>query len=87
MEGIKYINFIEINPVVIEIWGVENENGDLAVPINNTLVCRTSFLTADMWLCVLIIMVSLNSAKGTKIVKIGWKYFTAMNVFEQWILQ
>ena len=27
---------IEIGPVVIEIWGVEN--GDLAVPINNSLV-------------------------------------------------
>ena len=31
MQGIKYVNLIEIRPVVIEIWGVEN--GDLAVPV------------------------------------------------------
>ena len=29
MEGIKYVNLIEIDPVVIEIQGVEN--GDLIV--------------------------------------------------------
>ena len=45
------MNLIEISPVVIEIWGVEN--GDLAVPVNNTLVCRTSFLAADTRPCVL----------------------------------
>ena len=48
MEGIKYV---EIGPAVIEIWGVEN--GDLAVSVNNTLVCYTSFLAADTWPCVL----------------------------------
>ena len=32
-----------------------------------------------------IIMISLNSTKGFKIVKISWKYFTDMNVSEQWI--
>ena len=37
MEGIKHVNLIEINSVVIEIRGVEN--GELAVPVNNTLVC------------------------------------------------
>ena len=42
MEGIKYVNLIEIGPVVIEVWGVENS--DLAVPVNNTLVY---FLAAD----------------------------------------
>ena len=52
IEGIKYINFIEIVSVVIEIQGVEN--GDFAVTVNNTLVCRTSFLAADTRLCVLI---------------------------------
>ena len=52
MEGIKYINLIEIGAVVIEIQGVEN--GDLAVPVNNTLVCCTSFLAADTRPCVLI---------------------------------
>ena len=36
MEGIKYVNLIEIGPVVIEIRGAEN--GELAVPVNNTLV-------------------------------------------------
>ena len=40
MEG--YVNLIEISPVVIEIQGVEN--GNLVVPVNNTIVCLTSFL-------------------------------------------
>ena len=52
MESIKYINLIEIDCVVIEIWGVEN--GDLAVPVNNTLVCHMSFLAPDTRPCVLI---------------------------------
>ena len=34
MEGIKYVNLIEIGPVVIEIRGAEN--GKLVVPVNNT---------------------------------------------------
>ena len=42
MEGIKYVNLIGIGPVVIEIRGVEN--GELAVPVNNTLVRHTAFL-------------------------------------------
>ena len=50
MNSIKYVYLIEISPVVIEIWGVEN--GDLAVPVNNTLVCHMSFLAADkMTMC------------------------------------
>ena len=44
MEGITYVNLIEISPVAIEIQGVEN--GKLAVPVNNTLVRRTAFLAA-----------------------------------------
>ena len=32
MEGITYVNLIEIGPVVIEIRGVENS--DLVVPVN-----------------------------------------------------
>ena len=39
------MNLIEISPVVIEIRGVEN--GELAVPVNNTLVRHTAFLAAD----------------------------------------
>ena len=35
----------EINKVVIEIQGVEN--GELAVPVNNTLVHYMAFLAAD----------------------------------------
>ena len=46
MKGIKYVNLIEIGPVVIEIRGVEN--GELVVPVNNTLVCHTAFLAADI---------------------------------------
>ena len=53
MEGIKYVNLIEISPVVIEIRGAEN--GELAVPVNNTLVSHTAFLAADTRPCVLII--------------------------------
>ena len=52
MVGIKYVNLIEISPVVIEIRWVEN--CELAVPVNNTLVCHTAFLAADTQLCVLI---------------------------------
>ena len=51
MEGIKYVNLIEIGPVVIEIRGVENDK--LAVPVNNTLVRHTAFLIADTRPCVL----------------------------------
>ena len=49
MAGIKYVNLIEISPVVIEIQGVEN--GELVVPVNNTLVRHTAFLAADTRLC------------------------------------
>ena len=52
MEGIKYVNLIEIGPVVIEIRGAEN--GELVVPVNNTLVSHTAFLAADTRPCVLI---------------------------------
>ena len=52
MESITYVNLIEIDPVVIEIQGIEN--GKLAVPVNNTLVHYTAFLAADTRPCVLI---------------------------------
>ena len=52
MEGIKYVNVIEITPVFMETRGVENS--DLVVPVNNTLVCCTSFLAVDTRLCVVI---------------------------------
>ena len=51
VESMKYVNMIEISPVVIEIQEVEN--GDFVVPVNNTLVCLMSFLATDTWLCVL----------------------------------
>ena len=52
MEGITYVNLIEIGPVIIEIqWA---ENGELAVPVNNTLVSHTAFLATDTRPCVLI---------------------------------
>ena len=53
MEGIKCVNLIEIGPVVIEIRGVEI--GELAIPVNNTLMCHTAFLATDRRPCVLII--------------------------------
>ena len=49
------INLVEIGLVVLEIW--KAEFGNFTVPVNNTLVCRTSsfvFLAADTLLCVLI---------------------------------
>ena len=60
MEGKKYVNLIEIGPVVIEIQGVEN--GEFAIPVNNTctLVGHTAFLAANTRLCVL--MCSLSFA-------------------------
>ena len=54
MEGIKYVNLIEIGPVVVEIPGAEN--GELAVPVNNTLVSHTAFLAADIQPCILIML-------------------------------
>ena len=51
MEGMKYVNLTEIGLVVIEIQGIEY--GKLAVPVNNTLMCHTTFLAADTRLCVL----------------------------------
>ena len=45
MEGIKYVNLIDIGPVVIEIREVEN--GELAVSVNNTLVRHAAFLATD----------------------------------------
>ena len=58
MEGIKYVNLIEIGPVVIEIRGAEN--GELAVPVNNTLVRHTAFLAADTQPCVLMCITRLS---------------------------
>ena len=58
MEGIKYVNLIEIGVVVIEIQGVEN--GELAVPVNNTLVRHTAFLAADTRPCVLMLFTKIS---------------------------
>ena len=52
MEGINYVNVIEIGPVVVEILGVKNS--ELVVPVNNTLVCHT----VDTRPCVLICLAS-----------------------------
>ena len=49
VEGIKCVNLIEINPVVIEMRGVEN--GELVVTVNNILVCYTAFLASDTTMC------------------------------------
>ena len=48
MKGIKYMNLVQISSVVIKTQRVDN--GDLVVPINNTLVCSISFLVTDMCL-------------------------------------
>ena len=57
----KYINLVEIGLVVLEIQKVEF--GNFAVPVNSTLVCRTSFfvfLATDTLLCVLILAVRID---------------------------
>ena len=54
----KYVNEIEIGPVVTEIQGVEN--GKLVVSVNNTLVCHLAFLATDTQLCVLIPLASFT---------------------------
>ena len=52
MEEIKYVNLIEIGPVVIEIRGIEN--GYLVVPVNTVAhLCGMTFLAADIQPCVL----------------------------------
>ena len=62
VEGIKYVNLIEIGVVVIEMQGVEN--GKLVVLVNNTLVWYKAFLAADTRSCVLMIFIpgSLHQA-------------------------
>ena len=60
MEGIKYVNLIEIGPVVIEICEVEN--GELVVPVNNTLLRHIAFLAADTRQCILILLVFLRQS-------------------------
>ena len=71
MEDIKYIDLIEIGPVIIEIQGVEN--GELVVPVDNTLVCHTAFLAADTWPCILI-----------SYAEIMWNFL--LEIVEQWKL-
>ena len=45
--------------LVLVVWDIQGvENGDLAVSVNNTPVCSTSFLAADTRLCVLIAMLA-----------------------------
>ena len=71
MQGRKYINLVEIGLAVLEIQ--KAEFGNFVVPVNSTLVCRTSFfifLANDTLLCVLISAVAncctfiiINSAK------------------------
>ena len=41
MEATKYVNLIEISPVVIDTGGVENS--ELVVIVNNTFVCHMAF--------------------------------------------
>jgi len=44
MEGIKYINLVEIGSVVFELREVEL--GNFSVRVNNTYVVRMTFLAA-----------------------------------------
>ena len=59
----KYTNLVEIGLVVLEIR--KAEFGNFMVPVNNALVCHTSFvfLAADTLLCVLIYVLQKTSIK------------------------
>ena len=59
--GYKY--YVEVSPTIIKIQGVKN--GNLATPVNNTLVCHTSFLAADTQLCVLICTTNILCVANT----------------------
>ena len=50
-EFIKYINLIEISPVLIVIRGVEN--GNVTVAVNDRLLYNASFLATETRPCVL----------------------------------
>ena len=60
-EAIKYVKLIEISLVVREIRGVEN--GNLVVPVNNTLVCRMSSRYCSYTLAGLCKIVAAHIAK------------------------
>ena len=51
-----YTHLVQIGPAVTEMQGVEN--GSLAVPVNNTLVCSMSFLVTYTQPCVLMYVLS-----------------------------
>ena len=53
IKGIKYIILVQISPVVLEIQGVEN--GNLVVPVNNTLEYHLSFLATGIQPCALML--------------------------------
>ena len=57
--GLKYADLVELNVVVIEIRGVENDM--LAVPVStcNALACHTAFLATDTQSSVLITYIFL----------------------------
>ena len=61
--GYKYVNLIEVSPTIIKIQGVKN--GNLAAPVNNTLVRHTSFMAADTQLCVLICTTNILCVANT----------------------
>ena len=85
------MNLIEISPVVIEIRGAEY--GELAAPVNNTLVHHMAFLAADTRPCVLIVIHLYicetdyfeNFPYILHIEKAWWSGSFGEELFEQWI--
>ena len=57
-------------------------NGDLTVPVNNTLVCNMSFLAADTQLCVLIPLWKSFHTVKFKLKDTVWKTFQGTSVGE-----
>ena len=83
MEGIKYVNLIEMGLVVIEIRGVEN--GELAVPLNNTLVRHTAFLAIDTRPCVLMIYLSSYHIGSDRLMCRNLKFIWHYRYIANWL--
>ena len=70
--GHKYVNLIEVSLTVIKIQGVKN--GNLAAPVNNTLVHHTCFLATDSQPCVLICTTNILCVANTSYMYVCTKY-------------
>ena len=66
--------YVEVSPTIIKIQGVKH--GNLAAPVNNTLVSHTSFLATDTPPCVLICTTNILCLANTS-------YMYVPNIYSQ----